>query len=230
MNQQHKKKKKHVHFASQPFLLKRHRYSFDWSTAPSIWYTPAELAQLKDQRFIDADILRIERGIDPNSREDADKIDDGREKEIYVGDTLTHALDDVDRGENSSLRGIEHFVWPVLQKEMVERKRELKRCVLEFSRDVERRKCDVKGEELASLTIQKSEWARNVASERGIKYCEMKRGGSLLKNTHAIMGRRKLDVGRMTITKRNSLIRGMKRMSVRGMSMRGVGDEDVDGA
>ena len=52
----------------------------------------------------------------------------------------------------------------------------------------------------------------------------MKRGG------HATRARRKLDVGRLTITKRNSLIRGMKRMSVMGMSMRGVGGEDVDGA
>lgn len=209
-----KKKKKHVHFASTPFLTKRHRYSFDWSLENSVWYNRDELNALKEQRFEEADVLRRERGIDTSSRDDADKIEDGREKEIYVGDTITHALDDVDDGA-ISVRGIEHFVWPVLQKEMITRKKELKRYVVEFSRDRQRRAQDPRGEALAKAVMEKSEWARNVASERGIKYCEMKRGGSLLKNTHAIMGRRKLDVGRMTITKRNSLIKSMKRMSVR---------------
>ena len=165
-----KKKKKHVHFASTPFLTKRHRYSFDWSLENSVWYNRDELNALKEQRFEEADVLRRERGIDTSSRDDADKIEDGREKEIYVGDTITHALDDVDDGA-ISVRGIEHFVWPVLQKEMITRKKELKRYVVEFSRDRQRRAQDPRGEALAKAVMEKSEWARNVASERGIKYC-----------------------------------------------------------
>ena len=179
------------------------------------------MASLKDQRFEDADILRKERGISTSSRDDADKIADGREKEIYVGDTITHALDDVDNGP-VSVRGIEHFVWPVLQKEMISRKKELKTFVVEYSRDKSRRGADPTGDKLAAAVIEKSQWARNVASERGIKYCQMKRGGALLKNTHAILGRRRLDVGRMTMTKRDSLIQGMKRLSVRGFGGDGV--------
>jgi len=160
-------------------------------------------------------------------QDDADKIADGREKEIYVGDTITAALDDVDNGE-VSVRGIEHFVWPVLQKEMISRKKELKAFVVEYSKDTNRRANDPNGEKLAAAVVEMSKWARNVASERGIKYCQMKRGGALLKNTHAIFGRRKLDVGRMTLTKRDSLIRGMKRMSVGGFSVRGIGGGAAD--
>jgi hypothetical protein len=144
-----------------------------------------------------------------------------------VGDTITAALDDVDNGE-VSVRGIEHFVWPVLQKEMISRKKELKAFVVEYSKDTNRRANDPNGEKLAAAVVEMSKWARNVASERGIKYCQMKRGGALLKNTHAIFGRRKLDVGRMTLTKRDSLIRGMKRMSVGGFSVRGIGGGAAD--
>ncbi|KAL7505575.1 hypothetical protein ACHAXN_003056 [Cyclotella atomus] len=230
-----KKKKKHVHFASGPFLQKRHSYPFDWSLAPHVWYNHSELASLKEQRFEEADLLRKERGISSSSRDDADKIADGQEKDIYVGDTITRALDDVDDGE-ISVRGIEHFVWPVLQKEMISRKKELKAFVVGYYRDKNRRAEDPNGDKLAAAVIELSQWARNVASERGIKYCQMKRGGALLKNTHAILGRRRLDVGRMTLTKRDSLIRGMKRMSVKGLSVRGIMgaaadvDDDLDDA
>lgn len=140
-----------------------------------------------------------------------------------MGDTITHALDDVDNGV-ISVRGIEHFVWPVLQKEMITRKKELKLFVVEYSKDKARRAQDPNGEKLAAAVRERSQWARNVASERGIKYCQMKRGGALLKNTHAILGRRKLDVGRATMQKRDSLIKGMKRMSIKGFSVRGFGD------
>jgi hypothetical protein len=36
---------------------------------------------------------------------------------------------------------------------------------------------------LAEESAKLSQWARDVASERGVKYCEMKRGGVLLKNS-----------------------------------------------
>lgn len=168
-----------------------------------------------------------------SSRDDADKIDDGREKEIYVGDTITRALDDQDNGE-VSVRGIEHFIWPVLQKEMITRKKELKQYVVEYSANEQRRAADPLGDILAEEVIARSKWARNVAQERGIKYCEMKRGGALLKNTHAILGRRRLSVGRgrMSIHKRDSLIKGigreslmksMRKMSINRMNSRGSG-------
>eukprot|EP00956_Cyclotella_meneghiniana_P041133 scaffold215779_cov23-Cyclotella_meneghiniana.AAC.1 len=230
-----KKTKKHVRFAAGPFLQKRHQYSFDWSLESEVWYSRPELNQLKEDRFEEADILRKERGILYSSRDDADKIDDGREKEIYVGDTITHALDDQDTGE-VSVRGIEHFVWPVLQKEMITRKKELKKYVVEYCANKQRREMDPLGDKLAEEVIARSKWARNVAQERGIKYCEMKRGGALLKNTHAILGRRRLSVGRgrMSIHKRDSLIKGIGResllMSIQKMSISRMSSREFGGA
>lgn len=181
-----------------------------------MWYSREELTALKEDRFNEADILRRERGISTSSRDDADNIADGKEKEIWVGDTMTHALDDRDEG-SISVRGIEHFVWPVLQKEMVSRKKELKRFVIEYSKDKHSRTSDPNGENLAKACAARSRWARDVASERGIKYCQMKRGagrgGGLLKNTKMIMERRKLETGRRSLVRRESLIKAFRRMN-----------------
>ncbi|KAL3780298.1 hypothetical protein ACHAW5_008340 [Stephanodiscus triporus] len=85
--------------------------------------------------------------------------------------------DDEDDSHEISTRGIEHFVFPVLQKEMMMRKRELKNMVLVYSRDPTARKKDPEGIKLAEDCAKYSSWVRNVATERGIKYCQMKRGG-----------------------------------------------------
>jgi hypothetical protein len=223
--------RKKVHFAPPSQLKTRHTYHFDWSLASSYWYEPYELSRLKETRYEEADILRKERGISSSSRDDADKYAGGLEKDIFVGDSITHALDDRDDGV-ISVRGIEHFVWPVLQKEMIARKKELKRYVIEYSKDKNRRTSDPKGEKLAAASIERSQWARDVASERGIKYCEMKRGGGLLKNTRAILSRRKLNVnidssGRLV--RRASLIKGFRRMSLKCNNLKGLkwGEDDA---
>ena len=46
-------------------------------------------------------------------------------KDLYIHDKITNALDDRDTGE-VTIAGIEHMVFPVLQKEMVQRKKDLK--------------------------------------------------------------------------------------------------------
>ena len=68
---------------------------------------------------------------------------------------------------------------------MVTRKKVLKKVVIEWRLPINRRK-DPQGLKLAEDAAKLSEWARDVAKERGIKYCEMKRGGTLLKNTRAM--------------------------------------------
>ena len=146
------------------------------------WFSKAELKTFNEVRFDEADVLRKERGIRTKSRHDADGIEEEDDRNNFIGDALTHALDDDNDGHDISLRGIEHFVWPVLQKEMVMRKKELKKVVLEWRLPANRRK-DANGIKLAEDSAKLSEWARDVAQERGIKYCEMKRGGILLQNT-----------------------------------------------
>mmetsp|Transcript_6880 Transcript_6880/g.10027 ORF Transcript_6880/g.10027 Transcript_6880/m.10027 type:complete len:245 (+) Transcript_6880:195-929(+) len=184
-----KKKKKKVHFTDTKPI--DHCYEFDWELEGEYWFSKAELKAFNEVRFDEADVLRKERGIRTRSRNDADEIEEEEDRNIFIGDALTNALDDDNDGHEISLRGIEHFVWPVLQKEMVSRKKQLKKVVIEWRLPVNRRK-DPKGLKLAEDAAKLSEWAREVAQERGIKYTEMRRGGMLLKNMRNMKTTRRL--------------------------------------
>ena len=168
-----KNTKKKVHFTDISNI--KHEYEFDWDLEREYWFSKEELKGMNTVRFDDADILRKERGIRTASRNDADEFTESR-RNLFIGDKITNALDDCDDNHEVSIRGIEHFVFPVLQKEMVRRKKELKRIVLGYSRDSVLRKKDPNGIKLAEESASHSKWARDVATERGIKYCQMKRG------------------------------------------------------
>lgn len=167
------KTKKKVHFTDISNI--KHEYEFDWDLEREYWFSKEELKGMNTVRFDDADILRKERGIRTASRNDADEFTESR-RNLFIGDKITNALDDCDDNHEVSIRGIEHFVFPVLQKEMVRRKKELKMTVLGYSRDPVLRKKDPNGIKLAEESANHSKWARDVATERGIKYCQMKRG------------------------------------------------------
>lgn len=183
--------KKRAHFTD--IAAQHHQYEFDWELEPAYWYSRAELKSFNEVRFDDAEVLRKERGIKIATRNDADDLTTSR-RHVFIHDKITHALDDIDDNHEISIRGIEHFVFPVLQKEMVGRKKELKKTVLGYSRDPKIRKLDPQGIKLAEESAAHSEWARDVATERGIKYCQMKRGGGrgggLLQNTKMVKAQR----------------------------------------
>jgi len=80
---------------------------------------------------------------------------------------LSAALSDEDRDEGVSIRGIEHFVYPDLQQEMIRRKKEVQREVMDF---VRAKRPDPQGWRLAEHSRTYSQWARNVALEKGMKY------------------------------------------------------------
>lgn len=191
-------KKKRVHFTD--IAAKKIEYEFDWELEPDYWYNREELKSFNEVRFDEAATLRKERSIKTASRNDADELSASK-RNVFIGDKITNALDDIDDSGEISIRGIEHFVFPVLQKEMVTRKKELKKGVLMYSRDPAVRRRDPKGIKLAEQTVAHSQWARDVATERGIKYCQMKRGagrgGGLLrmtKNTKTCAANRRLMV------------------------------------
>ncbi|KAL7544403.1 hypothetical protein ACHAWF_007787 [Thalassiosira exigua] len=167
--------------------VKRHEYEFDWEFETDYWFTKVELKTFNENRFDDADVLRKERGIRTKSRDDADTLSTSR-RDKFIHDKLTHSLDDEKDNHDISLGGIEHFVFPVLQKEMVRRKKELKALVVATSRDPQTRRQDPQGLKLAAKSASLSKWARDNATERGIKQCQMKRGkgrgGGLLRMTH----------------------------------------------
>ena len=164
--QQQKKKKDSPKIKFSDVDAEVRAYEFDWELEGEYWYTKEELKKMKDVRLNDAAILRKEREIRTATRDDADTLS-GSRKSIFIGDSITHALDDRDENERVSVQGIEHFVWPVLQKEMVNRKKELKAAVVAFSRDPKLRKVDPQGEKLAEESAKLSQWARDVAKERG---------------------------------------------------------------
>lgn len=157
--------KKVVHFSTievQPF-------HFDWDLAPDVFYTRRELTAMGQSRFDDAATLRQQRLLDGNSK--GASMDDGdistKSKNKDVGSLLTTALEDSDIDDNVSIRGIEHFVYPNLQQEMIRRKKEVQREVLEFVRS---KRPDPQGWRLAQHSRTYSQWARNVALEKGMKY------------------------------------------------------------
>eukprot|EP00580_Thalassiosira_gravida_P002452 CAMPEP_0201608846 /NCGR_PEP_ID=MMETSP0492-20130828/9266_1 /ASSEMBLY_ACC=CAM_ASM_000837 /TAXON_ID=420259 /ORGANISM="Thalassiosira gravida, Strain GMp14c1" /LENGTH=247 /DNA_ID=CAMNT_0048073857 /DNA_START=156 /DNA_END=899 /DNA_ORIENTATION=+ len=172
--QNHRTNKRGVHFTD--IADQRHKYEFDWEAEGDYWFTPVELKSMNQARQDDAMILRSERHIKVATRDDADALSN-TSHDVFIGYKITEALDDADDNHEVSIRGIEHFVHPVLQKEMVRRKKELKKSVLGYSRNPKMRRLDPKGVNLAKESTSHSQWARDVASERGIKYCEMKRGG-----------------------------------------------------
>ena len=167
------KNKRHISFTDVE--IPRHEYDFDWDLEAEYWYPKAELKSFNEVRFDDADVLRKERGIRTASRNDADDLTSSR-RDRFIGDKITNALDDRDTNPEVSVMGIEHFVHPVLQKEMVRRKNLLKATVVGYARDPKIRKADPQGIKLAEQSAELSQWARDVATERGIKYTQMKRG------------------------------------------------------
>ena len=158
--------KKVVHFSTievQPF-------HFDWSLADDVFYSRRELTAMGQSRFDDAAKLRKQRHMDEKGGEGhtVDDVDiSKRTKNRDIAAQLTAALEDGDRDEHVSIRGIEHFVYPDLQQEMIRRKKEVQREVLAFVRS---KRPDPQGWRLAQHSRTFSQWARDVALEKGMKY------------------------------------------------------------
>jgi len=160
------KRNKVVHFSTievQPF-------HFDWSLANDVFYTRAELTVMGQSRFDDAATLRQQRRDSKGNTKSMDDVGISKKSNVQdMVDLLASALDDSDRGELVSIRGIEHFVYPALQQEMIRRKKELQKEVMGFVRS---KRPDPQGWRLAEHSRQYSAWARNVALEKGMKYCK----------------------------------------------------------
>ena len=158
-----------VHFSTievQPF-------HFNWNLVDDVFYTRAELKSMGQSRFDDAATLRQQRHLDEKKeggdRQTVDDVDIAQKsKGRDIAALLSKVLEDEDRDENVSIRGIEHFVYPDLQQEMIRRKKEVQREVLGFVRS---KRPDPQGWRLAQHSRTFSQWARNVALEKGMKYC-----------------------------------------------------------
>ena len=101
-HKKHHHKKHRVHFRDSK--TKTHHYDFDWAYADDYFYNKEEVKSFSEHRFDEADILRKERGIRTSSRNDADDIV-GESHNHFIGDALTHALDDDNDNHEITLRG-----------------------------------------------------------------------------------------------------------------------------
>lgn len=161
--------KKTVHFST----IEVQHFHFDWNCVNDCFYTRKELTAMGSARFDDAATLRKERLLDvpsgnPNtaSQDDLDMGVKNTPKSISA--LLELALWDKDNlNDETSIRGIEHFVYPELQQEMIRKKKEVQAQVMLFVRS---KKPDPQGWRLANHSRMYSQWARDVAAEKGRAY------------------------------------------------------------
>lgn len=151
-------KTKVVHFST----IEVQPYHFDWSLADDIFYSRPELTAMGQSRFEDAAKLR-------QQRESMDDVGiSTKSKDTDITGLLAKAFEDEDRDEDVSIRGIEHFVYPGLQQEMIRKKKEVQKEVMGFVRS---KRPDPQGWRLAEHSRSFSQWARDVALQKGMKYC-----------------------------------------------------------
>eukprot|EP00985_Skeletonema_marinoi_P000861 scaffold353_cov161-Skeletonema_marinoi.AAC.3 len=154
--------KKKVRFAPDEVEL----YDYDYSCDQDIYYQPDKIKAMNKQRFTDARKLRKQRSITVPSKEAAFDDIDMTKHDHSMNQLLEEAYDpERDVNEEVSIAGIEHFVYPILQLEMVRRKKQAQREVLSF------KKAKRQALRLAELSEEKTQWAREVAIEKGKKYC-----------------------------------------------------------
>lgn len=125
-------------------------------------------------RFDDAATLRKERQLDtgtstgnPNTASQDDLDINIKNKPKSISALLELALDDKDQNPDVSIRGIEHFVYPELQQEMIRKKKEVQAQVMLY---VKSKRPDPQGWRLANHSRMYSQWARDVALEKGRAY------------------------------------------------------------
>ena len=157
--------KKSVRFSNQDQI---HHIHYDWSNITNYFYSSEEIVAMKSARYEDAAMFREEAKRSTTT----DDLDVSRRQSVLCLDTLLnmafHHPDNDDA--HTSIRGIEHFVFPELQQEMIRKKKEVHVQVINF---VKSKKPDPQGWRLANHSRMYSQWARDVALEKGQAYKEV---------------------------------------------------------
>ena len=154
--------KKSVRFSSEKDEV--HLVHYDWTCVGDYFYSTAEIALMKSARFEDAALFRNE---EKTSATQDDLDVSRRQKIVCIDSLLSLALNDPDTNVNTSIRGIEHMVYPELQQEMIHKKKEVQAQVMSFVRS---KRPDPQGWRLANHSRAYSQWARDVALEKGQAY------------------------------------------------------------
>ncbi|KAL7502582.1 hypothetical protein ACHAXN_000523 [Cyclotella atomus] len=162
--------KKTVHFST----IEVQHFHFDWSCVDDCFYSRKELTAMGSARFDDAAALRRDRQLDcggtagsPATASHDDLDLSAKIKPRSISALLELALNDKDQTPGVSIRGIEHFVYPELQQEMIRKKKEVQAQVMLY---VKSKRPDPQGWRLANHSRMYSQWARDVAMEKGRAY------------------------------------------------------------
>lgn len=144
---------------------------FDWNHTDDVFYTPSEMREMSQSRFDDAAAIRRKR-LEGERRRGSVTLECLEHRaEVMdragVSALLTKALLDEDRDEGTSIQGIEHMVYPDLQRAMIQRKKELREEVLTFAKS---KRPDPQGWRLARHSRERSKWAQDVARKKGRMY------------------------------------------------------------
>mmetsp|Transcript_34855 Transcript_34855/g.75257 ORF Transcript_34855/g.75257 Transcript_34855/m.75257 type:complete len:356 (+) Transcript_34855:136-1203(+) len=153
---QHFKYGKTVHFST----IEVKTYHWDCSCDKDVYYTKNDIANMSKQRFADASTLRKQMRSSGHTK---------RHEEAVSASLLSLAYEPTeDIHEGLSIRGIEHFVYPELQKEMIRKQKEAQAEVLMFVHSTPL--FDPDGLKLREHSEKYSSWARDVAMEKGRNY------------------------------------------------------------
>lgn len=168
-------KKKTVHFAS----IEVQTYHCDHSCDEDVFIAKEQIVAMNKQRFKDASKLRKERNIKllPSSSKNKENVINASNDDLdtskrshNIDRFLTEAFDpSLDTNEEVSICGIEHFVYPVLQQEMIRRRRK-KSAKQEVFKFQEEKWPDPRGWRLARTSEENTLWARDVATFKGMQY------------------------------------------------------------
>ncbi|KAK1737468.1 hypothetical protein QTG54_011754 [Skeletonema marinoi] len=159
-------KKKKVHFAP----IEVRPFTYDYSCDKDVHYGKDNIAVMNKERFKEASKLRKQRNIKLPSRQEREDAAKGKacddadiaKRTSDLKKVIEEAFDpERDIDEELSIRGIEHFVYPALQQEMIRRKKQVQMEVLNCQ----------KAKRLALLSESVTQWAREVAVEKGMRYC-----------------------------------------------------------
>jgi len=155
-------------------------FAYNPADAPKMYYSRPEMQLLNEGRHKDAYYLRqgglggfnedrkSACGIGPNKSKS--------ESSLLLAAAITSVYSEPDDDDAVTIRGIEHFVYSELKQEMIESRRIVRREVVKFGK--KNRKKDPR--HLAKISSDHSQWARDVATERGLKYVENQRGTGIL--------------------------------------------------
>jgi len=145
-------------------------FYFSKEDFPLMYYTRPELQVLNQSRFDEAAKLRQynSKAVSKGKRSASDDINmnskSGTPEDLAT--TLTKAYTDPDNRADVTIRGIEHFVYSLLQQEMVKRKRELQREVVQLSQSKSK---DPQGLRVAQTSMNASQWARDVCEHIDVR-------------------------------------------------------------